>query len=293
MSIGRNERCPCGSGRKFKHCCIAVGSSVDYLRATASEPPPLDPSRTLASFVDLSNRLRIFVSNDVLLNQLFRDTPRIAADFDEQYADEIRTLNEVVCAHSANLAAAVASMPEEERPREIQGLKMFLLQNASQSGLAALELVRRGFRLEPGILVRANLEQLSVVCHIAINPNDACLLQAGQISSTKTISSAKKVIPPFGQLYGLLSRYFAHVSHLHHDYLNPITTYEAGDEALEMNFRFIRSAVWMQLVVSEFALFDSLSGHRYFRRLTADSLIFAPSEPERAWMTQFLEREKA
>lgn len=22
MKIGRNEPCPCGSGRKFKHCCL-------------------------------------------------------------------------------------------------------------------------------------------------------------------------------------------------------------------------------------------------------------------------------
>jgi uncharacterized protein YecA (UPF0149 family) len=20
--VGRNERCPCGSGKKFKHCCL-------------------------------------------------------------------------------------------------------------------------------------------------------------------------------------------------------------------------------------------------------------------------------
>lgn len=35
MKIGRNELCPCGSGKKYKHCCIDVNSSdirsiVDY-----------------------------------------------------------------------------------------------------------------------------------------------------------------------------------------------------------------------------------------------------------------------
>lgn len=24
--VGRNEPCPCGSGRKFKHCCLTVAS---------------------------------------------------------------------------------------------------------------------------------------------------------------------------------------------------------------------------------------------------------------------------
>ena len=24
--VGRNEPCPCGSGKKFKHCCLAIES---------------------------------------------------------------------------------------------------------------------------------------------------------------------------------------------------------------------------------------------------------------------------
>lgn len=26
MGIGRNDPCPCGSGKKFKHCCLDKGS---------------------------------------------------------------------------------------------------------------------------------------------------------------------------------------------------------------------------------------------------------------------------
>ena len=26
QKIGRNDQCPCGSGRKFKHCCLAKTS---------------------------------------------------------------------------------------------------------------------------------------------------------------------------------------------------------------------------------------------------------------------------
>jgi hypothetical protein len=29
-SIGRNEPCPCGSGRKYKKCCLATGGAVPY-----------------------------------------------------------------------------------------------------------------------------------------------------------------------------------------------------------------------------------------------------------------------
>jgi len=28
-TIGRNDPCPCGSGRKFEHCCERIGSLAD------------------------------------------------------------------------------------------------------------------------------------------------------------------------------------------------------------------------------------------------------------------------
>jgi len=34
MKIGRNDPCPCGSGKKYKHCC---------LNGHASNTPPADP----------------------------------------------------------------------------------------------------------------------------------------------------------------------------------------------------------------------------------------------------------
>lgn len=32
MSAGRNDPCPCGSGRKFKHCCLAAETAADAAR---------------------------------------------------------------------------------------------------------------------------------------------------------------------------------------------------------------------------------------------------------------------
>ena len=67
MKIGRNDPCPCGSGKKFKHCCIDVTRSADALQAMRHLPPALPADRFYAEFVDLENRLRIVTSNDVLL----------------------------------------------------------------------------------------------------------------------------------------------------------------------------------------------------------------------------------
>lgn len=38
MATGRNDPCPCGSGKKFKACCLPLGRQA----AASSEPPPAD-----------------------------------------------------------------------------------------------------------------------------------------------------------------------------------------------------------------------------------------------------------
>ena len=29
MKIGRNDKCPCGSGKKYKNCCLKVNTEVE------------------------------------------------------------------------------------------------------------------------------------------------------------------------------------------------------------------------------------------------------------------------
>ena len=40
-AVGRNDPCPCGSGRKFKRCCGASGSARQ--REIGSVPPQTTP----------------------------------------------------------------------------------------------------------------------------------------------------------------------------------------------------------------------------------------------------------
>ena len=35
--IGRNDRCPCGSGKKYKHCCMAHDEAAEREKRTAAE----------------------------------------------------------------------------------------------------------------------------------------------------------------------------------------------------------------------------------------------------------------
>jgi hypothetical protein len=34
MKLGRNDSCPCGSGKKYKHCCLNAGAAADVTDLT-------------------------------------------------------------------------------------------------------------------------------------------------------------------------------------------------------------------------------------------------------------------
>ncbi len=36
--VGRNDPCPCGSGKKYKHCCLALDRAVRQMQAVAASP---------------------------------------------------------------------------------------------------------------------------------------------------------------------------------------------------------------------------------------------------------------
>ena len=290
MKIGRNAACPCGSRRKFKHCCIGVTRSVDALEALSRLTPALPADRLYAEFVDLEDRLRIAISNDVLFNHLRRDGPRIANSFDNMCAQDLEALNKEVCHLVATLAEVSTKLPRGPLRRELCATSLALLSNATQTFIAAIELTRRGYRLQPGILLRHVLESVSTVCHIVIDQNGIRKLKEGKLLSTRTIASAKKVFPPFGRFYGLLSDSFTHVGHLHSslDSGNAIKEYEVGEEALDFNLNALRFAIWSINVTAELAFFDSLSVHRYFRRVSNNAFMFAPSAEGREHIEQFL-----
>ena len=40
MKAGRNDTCPCGSGKKYKKCCLAKDNKRSLEQTAASSPPP-------------------------------------------------------------------------------------------------------------------------------------------------------------------------------------------------------------------------------------------------------------
>jgi hypothetical protein len=52
MKAGRNDPCPCGSGKKYKKCCLAKDQQASLTQTGVVEPPPssVAPPRPVASF---------------------------------------------------------------------------------------------------------------------------------------------------------------------------------------------------------------------------------------------------
>ena len=72
MKPGRNERCPCGSGKKYKHCCDREGAKAVPLKLSNGSParsPPPDASQLAAlansgRYGDMETKARELMSTD-------------------------------------------------------------------------------------------------------------------------------------------------------------------------------------------------------------------------------------
>ena len=92
--IGRNDICPCGSGLKYKRCCMEKDKNT-HLNATNSKA-------IFSSNIDLNDEV-FFKSKEDIFDSIIREgfTPRIERENIDECEGEIFTCMEVglVCSH--------------------------------------------------------------------------------------------------------------------------------------------------------------------------------------------------
>jgi len=54
---GRNDPCPCGSGKKYKNCCLTKDEAVEHERLAAAAQPPASPPRLPSAVEELVGML--------------------------------------------------------------------------------------------------------------------------------------------------------------------------------------------------------------------------------------------
>jgi hypothetical protein len=228
----------------------------------------------------------ILVSHDLLLNQLKRDSGRIAESFDALCESDIKEVSKLLAQASTLLLQAMHDKGRKDK--ELHSWSVVALLNIANSLSAAAHVLRAGYLLVPGVILRNAVEAMAVCLHGLLHPAALKKIQTGEFDSPVAIPTAKKVIPPFGLLYGLLSKSFTHIGPLHHQ-LQPLVPYTERSEALELNLRLLRAAAWLFYVVVEFAFIDLLGeSGRYWKLERPNKAIYSPSEAEREWQAQFL-----
>jgi hypothetical protein len=233
--------------------------------------------------IDKENTRVVVFTEDVLLNQLRRDGPKIEKSFDSLCEGELAQLSSLVSRTASLLYSGLAIAKQNND--EIREACAMLLINGSSSFAAAVAVLRMGYVLQPGIILRSLLEALSTSLHLLQNPGDLAAYEKHKLPSTKTIAAAKRALPPFGQLYGHFSENFVHIGRFHKT-INPVREYSKGNEALELNLSSLRIAAWLLYVTTELAFNELLQKPSYWQSVD-QGYMYNPSEAEKEWMTEY------
>lgn len=250
-------------------------------------------SDTCAVVVDEANKKIFEISKKSLLNQISRDADRIAKSFDDLLADDLEEISKQFAYCMAVLTSGVIRATQDGDDRRIACAE--LLSNALNSIAASTFLLRGGFVLQPGPVMRSSFESLAVVLHLMQFEDDFQSYRDHTFDSTRAVTSAKRVFPPFGKIYGFLSKEFTHIGRLHKQ-LTPVREYTRSYEPLELNLQFIRTGVWMSYVTCELVFLDLVGQPRYWQPAPTEventtAYRYDPSAEELAWMESFFGTE--
>ncbi|UCV16528.1 hypothetical protein [Quatrionicoccus australiensis] len=226
----------------------------------------------------------IIVTSDLLINQIKRESLAIAESFDILCDDD---LNEISDLYSQAAFVLISALNGQRPLSNVQSWAVEVLINISISLSAAVYVLRAGYLLVPGTVLRNAVEAMAVCLHGLQNSSDLKKIQSGEFNTPHAITTAKKIIPPFGQIYGMLSNLFTHISPLHQK-IKPLAPYTEQHAGLDMNLKTIRASIWLFYVVVEFAFIGSLGeSARYWKIVSPNSGKYDPSEEERAWLATY------
>jgi hypothetical protein len=249
-----------------------------------NQPIPA-PDNIASIYFDEKVQKSIVVTKDILVNQLYCYGPEIARSFDRITKQDMLAVSAVL-ADSIGLIYRHAFADSEE----YQPTCARLLASTVSSFMASVEVARHGFRRPYGAMARTIIEALATVLHIAKESDGLQQFHAGKLQSTKAISTAKTILPPFGRLYGMLSAHFVHVGRAHAG-LEPVVDYQKNEEPLGFIIASLKANSWLTYVVAELVFHNEVLTPRYWRYLGKGMFAFDPSETERAWQNKFLRGE--
>ena len=220
----RNAPCPCGSGKRYKRCHGGPGSPDPFLGVSEEIVGKHRDPRT--------GRTRTY-RNDLVIRRIRDEHPQHARAFDVAFAKDIQDISTELAVASGLIEIGVENTAQAGDADALRRLGA-ALGNAVNSVAGALELVRCGYTLQPGMLLRSVVECVAVVLDVVVNEESITRFRARSYSPTGAASRAKKVLGLVGHLYGVLSNYHTHVTESHETEYPLDSTGEAAASALRM-----------------------------------------------------------
>lgn len=162
-------------------------------------------------YIDFLNEQVVVFNEAMLINQL-REKNEKSKAFDEQYHQQFEAMSAEYARLALVLWAGVQRLQTEKETDTQRAAAASLLQHATKTIEASMDLLRRGYRYQVGMLTRNAVEAIATVFCFALDADTLEKVKAGKFKSSKAISIAKKMVPQFGQLYGSLSSNFTHLN---------------------------------------------------------------------------------
>jgi hypothetical protein len=250
---------------------------------------PLPTPQNIANiYVDYEIKRVVVITKDILLNQLRREMPLIAASFDEITIDELQQVSELIAATYGILSPRLIG--RDLTDQNLAPTCARLLYSAATTFTGCVQLARSGFPRQYMMLNRSVVETVSSVLRLTIDAKALREFYNGKFNSSKTIHAAKQVLPVFGPLYGMLSNQFVHIGE-GHSQIEKIGRYSKDDEALSVILINMKITAWLIYVATELVFRASVPAPRYWKVLTrhpeGDEVMYAPSEAEKEWQAGF------
>lgn len=247
QDIGRNHPCPCGSGKKYKFCCLGKTNTKEFTHAPTSS---------------LNSVIRVFTSN-MLMNRVDREARNIAQDFDRRVHGQVVEVDEVYSRVGRILVTGKEFA--EEQQDELRIALAVLLSNVLKSFTAAFSLLRTGWRLQPFLCIRNSYEGLSVVLHLFVNWEQLSDYKSGKLKSTAMFESAKKLIPEFGKLYGDLSKQFTHIGQPFR-HLQRGSLFAEDEKDLWLCLGHLAFLIWFTYQTAELVFYDAVERRLFWTK---------------------------
>jgi|ERR1041385_1400112 hypothetical protein len=250
------------------------------------EPDPFTglPDEIVATYVDPDTGLTNLVHRDIAWQQMTRESPRFAEEFDRTFKADVDEISREYAIATGIIRLGGANVADEA-DFEVHVRCGAILQNALVTVLGGLELLRRGYVLQPSILVRSCIEAVATVFDVFRHEESRTRLMSGNYDSSDSIGRAKKLFRIIGPLYGRLSKSYTHIGEAHWT----ATAFSSTSAEAREQLVTLKAAIALVSLAVELVHHQSVQSPRYWKpHPDGNGVIFHPDANDVAVLKDFV-----